>query len=108
MKYTSTANGSNLILTKIPFKPIGRYLAKKGGGGLNVPRQNRFFSDSGFFPRRKFKNCVDRYQGNYRTRSLTCFDQLLCEKTPLFQLLEKNSYRNQIYSSHIQSKLFDS
>ena len=26
----------------------------------------------------KFRRCVDRYNGNYRVRSFTCFDQFLC------------------------------
>jgi hypothetical protein len=32
----------------------------------------------GFIPIKKFRRCVDRYNGNYRTRSFTCFDQFLC------------------------------
>lgn len=31
-----------------------------------------------FLPRKKFRQCVNRYNGNYRTRSFTCYDQLLC------------------------------
>jgi hypothetical protein len=31
-----------------------------------------------FLPIKKFRRCVDRYKGNYRVRSFTCFDQLLC------------------------------
>lgn len=31
-----------------------------------------------FLPKHKFRQCVDRYHGNYRTRSFTCFDQFLC------------------------------
>jgi len=29
-------------------------------------------------PMHQFRRCVDRYQGNYRVRSFTCFDQYLC------------------------------
>ncbi|MBT8356835.1 MAG: IS4 family transposase [Desulfobacterales bacterium] len=29
-------------------------------------------------PIKKFRRCVDRYNGNYRVRSFTCFDQFLC------------------------------
>lgn len=32
----------------------------------------------GFLPKHKFRQCVDRYKGNYRIRSFTCFDQFLC------------------------------
>jgi len=31
-----------------------------------------------FLPQNKFRRCVDRYNGNYRVRSFTCYDQLLC------------------------------
>ena len=31
-----------------------------------------------FLPRHKFRQCVNRYGGNYRVRSFTCFDQFLC------------------------------
>ena len=31
-----------------------------------------------FLPMHQFRRCVDRYQGNYRVRSFTCFDQYLC------------------------------
>jgi hypothetical protein len=31
-----------------------------------------------FVPKRKFRRCVERYKGNYRVRSFTCFDQFLC------------------------------
>ena len=32
----------------------------------------------GFLPKHKFRQCVSRYNGNYRVRSFTCFDQFLC------------------------------
>jgi len=31
-----------------------------------------------FLPQNKFRRCVNRYNGNYRVRSFTCYDQLLC------------------------------
>ena len=31
-----------------------------------------------FLPQKKFSQCVNRYRGNYRVRSFTCYDQLLC------------------------------
>ena len=31
-----------------------------------------------FLPRYEFKKCVDRYTGNYKIRSFTCWDQFLC------------------------------
>jgi hypothetical protein len=32
----------------------------------------------GFLPIKKFRRCVNRYGGNYRARSFTCYDQFLC------------------------------
>jgi transposase len=29
-------------------------------------------------PQKKFRQCVDRYNGNHRVRSFTCYNQLLC------------------------------
>ena len=31
-----------------------------------------------FLPKKKFCQCVNRYYGNHRTRSFTCYDQFLC------------------------------
>jgi Domain of unknown function (DUF4372)/Transposase DDE domain len=31
-----------------------------------------------FLPMHKFRQCVNKYQGNYRIRSFSCFDQFLC------------------------------
>lgn len=31
-----------------------------------------------FLPRYEFKKCVDRYQGNYKVKSFSCWDQFLC------------------------------
>jgi Domain of unknown function (DUF4372) len=31
-----------------------------------------------FLPQKKFPQCVNRYDGNYRLRSFSCYDQLLC------------------------------
>jgi hypothetical protein len=31
-----------------------------------------------FLPKKIFSQCIDRYQGNYRVRNFSCFDQLLC------------------------------
>ena len=31
-----------------------------------------------FLPQNKFRRCVNRYDGNYRIRSFTCYDQFLC------------------------------
>jgi hypothetical protein len=31
-----------------------------------------------FHPEREFDKCVRRYQGNYRIRRFSCFDQFLC------------------------------
>jgi len=31
-----------------------------------------------FLPQKKFRQCVNRYDGNYRVRSFKCYNQLLC------------------------------
>jgi len=31
-----------------------------------------------FLPKHKFRRCVNRYGGNFRTRSFSCYDQFLC------------------------------
>ena len=31
-----------------------------------------------FLPRRKFQECVENYQGNYKMKSFSCWDQYLC------------------------------
>ncbi|MCP4634384.1 MAG: IS4 family transposase [candidate division Zixibacteria bacterium] len=31
-----------------------------------------------FLPQNEFRQCVNRYNGNYRVRSFTCYDQFLC------------------------------
>ncbi len=40
--------------------------------------QTVFSQIMNFLPIKKFRRCVDRYNGNYRVRSFTCFDQFLC------------------------------
>jgi hypothetical protein len=31
-----------------------------------------------FVPKHQFRRCVQRYRGNHRVRSFTCYDQFLC------------------------------
>jgi len=31
-----------------------------------------------FLPEHRFRKCVERYKGNYRTRTFSCWDQFLC------------------------------
>ena len=40
--------------------------------------QTVFSQVMGFLPLKKFHQSVNRYSGNYRVRSFTCYDQLLC------------------------------
>ena len=47
-----------------------------------------------FLPRKQFRKCVDRYRGNYRTRSFTCYDQFLC--MAFAQLTYRDSLRDTI------------
>ena len=43
-------------------------------------------------PTYEFRKCVDRYQGNYRVRSFTCWDQFLC--MAFAQLTNRESLRD--------------
>ena len=47
-----------------------------------------------FLPRKQFRKCVNRYQGNYRTRSFTCYDQFLC--MAFAQLAYRESLRDTV------------
>ena len=47
-----------------------------------------------FLLRKQFRKCVDRYRGNYRTRSFTCYDQFLC--MAFAQLTYRESLRDTI------------
>jgi hypothetical protein len=40
--------------------------------------QTVFSQAMDFLPRKIFRQCVDRYQGNYKVRYFSCFDQFLC------------------------------
>ena len=40
--------------------------------------QTVFSQVMNFLPQKKFRQCVNRYNGNYRVRSFTCYEQLLC------------------------------
>jgi len=45
-----------------------------------------------YFPRRRFKSCVDRYRGDHRVRSFTCLDQFYC--MTFAQLTRRESLRD--------------
>ncbi len=45
-----------------------------------------------FLPKRQFRRCVARYQGNHRVRSFTCSDQFLC--LAFAQLTYRDSLRD--------------
>ena len=45
-----------------------------------------------FLPRHTFRRCVNRYQGNYRMRSFSCYDQFLC--MAFAQLTSRESLRD--------------
>ena len=45
-----------------------------------------------FLPKRQFRRCVARYQGNHRIRSFTCSDQFLC--MAFAQLTYRDSLRD--------------
>lgn len=45
-----------------------------------------------FLPIKKFRQCVNCYNGNYRVRSFKCYDQFLC--TAFAQLTYRESLRD--------------
>lgn len=58
-----------------------------------------------FFPRYEFNKCVHRYQGEYRTRNFSCFDQFLC--MAFAQLTYRESLRDiEICLRAIQPRLY--
>lgn len=46
----------------------------------------------GFLPRHEFDRCVERYKGNYRVQSFSCWDQFLC--MAFAQLTSRESLRD--------------
>jgi hypothetical protein len=66
-----------------------------------------------FLPRYEFNKCVQRYQGNYRIRKLSCYDQFLC--IAFAQLTYRESLRDietclralqpKLYHAGIHSKI---
>ena len=58
-----------------------------------------------FLPIKKFRRCVDRYNGNYRVRSFTCLDQFLC--MAFAQLTYRESLRDiECCPRAMQAKLY--
>ena len=47
-----------------------------------------------FLPKKSFRTCVNRYGGNYRIRSLTCYEQFLC--MTFAQLTYRESLRDTV------------
>lgn len=58
-----------------------------------MPRGSSVFAPiMSLIPRRQFNNCVARYNGDYRVRSLSCYDQFLVMS--MAQYANKNSLRD--------------
>lgn len=58
-----------------------------------MPRGSSVFAQiMSLIPRRQFNNCVARYNGDYRVRSLSCYDQFLVMS--MAQYANKNSLRD--------------
>jgi hypothetical protein len=58
-----------------------------------------------FLPIKTFRRCVDHYKGNYRIRSFTCYEQLLC--MAFAQLTYRESLRDiQCCLRAVQDKLY--
>ena len=58
-------------ITVVEVKGFGRQK-----GQTEIYRGSEYQVD--FLPKHKFRQCVNRYGGNYRVRSFTCFDQFMC------------------------------
>jgi Domain of unknown function (DUF4372) len=54
-----------------------------------------------FLPRHQFNRCVDKYQGNYRTRKFSCYDQWLC--MAFAQLTYRTSLRDTVICLEVLS-----
>ena len=69
-----------------------------------------------FMPKHNFRQCVDRYNGNHRTRSFKCYDQFLC--MAFAQLTYRESLRDiecclramgkKLYDMGFQGKIYSS
>ena len=58
-----------------------------------------------FIPKHEFNLCVQRYRGNYKTRTFSCFDQFLC--MAFAQLTYRDGLRDiQICLRSMQTKLY--
>lgn len=55
-----------------------------------------------FLPQRSFRICVNRYHGNYRIRSLTCYEQFLC--MAFAQLTYRRSLRDTVLCLQVMEK----
>jgi hypothetical protein len=49
-----------------------------GGGGLMNSGKSIFAQLMDFLPSKAFRRCVKRYQGDYKLKSFSCWDQFLC------------------------------
>src|SRR4029079_8773117 len=49
-----------------------------GGGGLMNTGKSIFAQLMDFLPSKAFRRCVKRYQGDYKLKSFSCWDQYLC------------------------------
>jgi len=66
-----------------------------------------------FLPWKKFRQCVNRYNGNFRIRSFTCYDQLLCMAFAQLTYRESlrdivcciRAMRNKLYHTGIRGKV---
>jgi hypothetical protein len=68
--------GIDLNLPKNRF--YGPLTGKTRKEPCHEQRPNRFFPSDRFPPEEKISPMCNRYKGDYRIRSFTCYDQLLC------------------------------
>jgi len=86
--------------------PIGHNFLSRIGKEWPMHSGRIIFSQlMNFFPRHEFNKCVRRYQGEYRTRNFSCFDQFLCiGLCPTDVSGEPSRYRNM--PAAMQSRLY--
>ena len=66
-----------------------------------------------FLPKKIFSQCVDRYNGNYKVRSFTCYDQFLCMAFAQFTYRESlrdiecclRAFQQKLYHMGIRGKV---
>ncbi len=84
-----------ITMTVFDFKSsalIAIILPSQSGKEWSMKSGRMIFSQLiNFLPKHELNKCVRRYQGNYRVRRFSCFDQFLC-MVNLFAKVIKRSF----------------